>query len=261
MVENVMWKSALLGASLLALGACGNEPVTQASPSSEAPATAATAAANPSWLDLTACDGRPGLVHYNIGGAEVALPQQIVRRLVLLETEATANVDREKPLAPQVPRGTGCAGNPLPVGGVLTQSQFDSDLLDGNVWLATVARPLLENYSKVIGDLQSRRPSNACQAQGDLLFCSGQENFRGQTTDVVYAIASQANEKMNFGAPLYVRCEVRDSQVAGCNLGDAFSPQVFFDATLSRLPRSTADIRAAHTAIARQFSAARPAGS
>ncbi|MEM8697522.1 MAG: hypothetical protein AAGF44_00030 [Pseudomonadota bacterium] len=272
LVENAILKSSLLGALLLALGACADQPVTEAAPQTGATANATggtgdaaaagAAATNPNWLDLSACTGgRPGLVHYTISGVGVSLPQPIVRQLVLLEDGPTANLDRDRPLAAQVARGTGCADNPLPVGGVLTRSQFEADLLEGNVWLAGLARPLLENYAQVIGDLQTRRPENSCQTQNDLLFCSGQENFRGQTANVVYAISTDPGQRMNFGAPLYVRCEVRDGQVAGCNMGDAVNPQVFFDATLARIPRSTQDIRSAHTAILRQFSAAPPAGS
>lgn len=253
----------LLGmAFVLALGACAQNTATEAGPDSGSAAGAgnATQQANPNWLDLTACDqSRADLVHYQISGTAISLPQQIVRRLVLLNTSETAQIDQQKPLAGQLARGTGCPDKPLPIGGVITDSEYQSDLLEGNVSLFATPTALLQNYGQLITDLQSSRPANACQPpQGDLILCFGQENLNGQATDVLYIITTDTGQKLNFGAPLFTRCEIRDRKPVGCNLGDLASPEVFFDATLSRLPTSTADLRAAHNDIMTQFAGGRP---
>ncbi|MEM7505461.1 MAG: hypothetical protein AAF415_01850 [Pseudomonadota bacterium] len=259
----------LLGAAfVLALGACAQNTATEAGPDSGTTATgsggaastgAAAQQANPNWLDLSACNQQQdNLVHYQISGTAVALPQQIVRRLVLVDSPETAQIDRQKPLAAQLARGTGCPDKPLPIGGVITDSEYQSDLLEGNVSLFATPTALLQNYGQLITDLQDRRPSNACQPpQGDLILCFGQENLNGEATDILYIITADKQQKLNFGAPLFTRCEIRERKPVGCNLGDLASPEVFFDATLARLPTSTADLRAAHNNVMTQFAGGR----
>ena len=252
--------TALFLLAAVALGACAENAGDSASApaaSSGAAGAAVDPAQNPNWLDLSGCAGNQSIVHYRIGAQPIQLPQSIVRRLILLEAGATANIDREKPLVQQVPKGTGCADQPLPVGGAITQSNFDSDLLEGTVTLFATPASLVENYGKLITRLHKERPSNACQpAEGDLFLCFGQEQQRGKTANVLYVITA-TDQKLNFGAPAFARCEIQGGKPVGCNLGDIVSPELFFDATLSRLPRSTADLRAAHSAILKQFGVSR----
>ena len=253
--------SALLG--IFALAACGNEPTTSAAPQAGSqPSAAATGTAvdpsqNPFWLNTAGCStGDKRFVHYSLGGQEIAFPQQIVRRLVLLNQAPTDNIDESKPLSVQVPDGTGCVDNPLAIGGVVTRSRLDNELLEGTVTLFGNPNQLVRDYGELITDLQTRRPKTACQdPQGDLLLCFGKENLRGNSTDVLYIITTSASEKLNFGAPLFTRCEIQDNKPVGCNLGDLASRAIFVDATLSRLPRNTAELRAAHDVLLGQFGA------
>lgn len=264
--------------AILALAACADGGTTTASPETGSSTGAATGATgttgsaqatasgdqNPSWLNLAPC-GQPqdGIVHYQIGGTAVALPQSIVRRIVLLNTPETQAIDQTRPLADQLEAGLGCENKPLPLGGVITQSPYETDLLEGNVSLFPIPTALIQNYQQLITQLQRDRPANACQdPQGDLLLCFGQETVGETTKDVLYLISTDANEKLNFQAPLFARCEIRDRKPVGCNLGDLANPQIFFDATLARLPNSTADLRTAHRAVFQKFGArsATPSG-
>lgn len=252
---------AIAALALLTLAACGDESAEapQASPTANAP----DATTNASWLDLTPC-GQPqtGAVHYNIGGAVVVLEQAIVRRVVLNQNALTAQVDPAKPLAAQLPPGTGCTDNPLEVAGVITTSEFQSDLLEGSVTLFPVIPDLIVSYQRVVTQLRDERPENACQAEQEgLLVCFGQERQNDTTTDVAYVIATDPQKKLATTGPLFARCEIQGGQPVGCNLGDAASQQVFFDASLRRLPRSGDDLQAAHLQVRQKFGAVRNAGS
>lgn len=242
-------------AALAVLAACDEETAQQTQPQASSTAQAGTLASNASWLDLSACGQPPtGTVTYQLGNTSINLSQGIVRRVILPQSEATRNIDPNKPLAVQVPAGTGCPSKPLPIAAVVTSSQFSTDLLEGSVTMFPVAPGLVENYSKVVTQLRAQRPENACQTEQDgLIVCFGQEKQGKSITDVAYVIASSPSVNLNTGAPLFARCEIADGKPVGCNLGDLASPQIFYDATLARLPRSAADLQAAHRAVNQQF--------
>ncbi|MEM7239403.1 MAG: hypothetical protein AAF317_12410 [Pseudomonadota bacterium] len=242
-------------AAMVVLAACDDETAKQAQPTASSTEQAGALASNASWLDLSTCGQPPtGTVNYQLGGTSISISQALVRRVILPKTDATKNIDPAKPLAVQVPPGTGCPDAPLQIAAVMTSSQFATDLLEGSVTMFPVAPGLVENYSKVVTQLRSQRPENACQAEKDgLIVCFGQEKQGEATTDVAYVIASSPQANLNSGAPLFARCEIQDSKPVGCNLGDLASPQVFYDATLARLPRSAADLQAAHRAVNQQF--------
>ncbi|MEM7178039.1 MAG: hypothetical protein AAGD47_09710 [Pseudomonadota bacterium] len=248
-------------ACLGALSACGDETAKEATPTvsstEQAAANNAGVASNPNWLDLSSCGQPPtGVVNYLLGNTEISLNQGIVRRVFLPQTAETQNLDPEKPLATQVSPGTGCPDKPLQVVGIVTASQFETDLLEGSVTMFPAVPALVENYAKVVGRLQDERPENSCQVEKDgLLVCFGQEKQGETSTDVAYMIATDPALRLNSGAPLFARCEIRDGKPVGCNLGDLASSRVFYDATLSRLPQSASDLQAAHRAINQKFAA------
>ncbi|MEM9045465.1 MAG: hypothetical protein AAGC81_12290 [Pseudomonadota bacterium] len=250
-------------AALLALAACGDEeaPAPEASSTSQVPS--ASVQANASWLDLAPC-GQPqtGAVHYRVGGAVVVLEQAIVQRVVLSQGSLTQEIDPAKPLGDQLPKGTGCADNPLSVAGVITRSEFQSDLLEGSVTLFPVIPELIGSYQQVVTQLREQRPANACQDEQDgLLICFGQERQNDVATDVAYVIAADTNIRLATGGPLFARCEIQEGRPVGCNLGDAASQQIFYDATLRRTPTSAADLKAAHDQVREKFAAFRNAGN
>lgn len=252
----------LAAAALLALAACGDEetPAPQASSTSQVPA--AQAKSNINWLDLAPC-GQPqtGAVHYRIGGAVLVLEQAIVRRVILTQSRLTQGIDPSKSLGEQLPKGTGCADNPLDVAGVVTKSGFETDLLEGSVTLFPLLPDLIVSYQRVITQLLNERPSNACQAEQDgLLICFGQERQNDIATDVAYVIATDPSKNLATGGPLFARCEIREGRPVGCNLGDAASQQIFYDATLARTPSSDIDLKTAHDQIRQKFGAVRPVG-
>ncbi|MBY8978174.1 hypothetical protein KHP62_20355 [Rhodobacteraceae bacterium NNCM2] len=249
----------LMLTSVGALAACGDEETKEATPAASATeaANANTAAlsSNSNWLDLSSCGQPPtGTVNYLLGGTELSISQAIVRRVILPKTPENEKLDPQKPLATQVAPGTGCPDKPLPIVGVVTKSSFETDLLEGSVTMFPVAPGLVANYSKVVQDLRNKRPANSCQQEKDgLLVCFGQEKQGETTTDVAYVIVTDQSMNLNSGAPLFARCEIREGKPVGCNLGDLASSQVFYDATLARLPRSAADLRAAHQTVNKQF--------
>lgn len=248
-------------ACLAVLAACGDEATNEASPAAssteQATANNAVLSSNSNWLDLSSCGQPPtGVVNYLLGGTELSINQGIVRRVILPQNAENQGLDPAKPLATQVAPGTGCPDKPLPVVGIVTASEFESDLLEGNVTMFPALPALVENYAKVVGRLRTERPENSCQAEKDgLLICFGQEKQGEASTDVAYMIATDPALKLNSGAPLFARCEIRDGKPVGCNLGDLASSQVFYDATLARLPRSASDLQAAHQAINQKFAA------
>lgn len=253
------------------LAACAEDRVQEAGPSESSSAAAsapsgsqagqpAAAQQNPNWLDLSPCGRGPrDLAHYNVAGTEVSVPQGIVARLLLVEAPDLPPLDQSKPLAGQVEAGFGCPSRPFPVAGIVTRSSYETELLQGTVSLFPIPRGLTENYRQLITQLRDQQPTNACQKpEGDLLLCAGQERLNNEAENVLYVISTDPGATLAFGAPLFARCELENNQPVGCNLGDRANPAIFFDATLARLPRSTADLRAAHDAVRSRFASGTP---
>lgn len=251
--------SALMAA--LALAACASDgdatKTADATPTDTAATTDNTGGAA---TGLSNCSTPPqGRVHFKIADATLAVPGNVVLDAIPAGMEPP--ITKERVVAEVKARteaGQGCPGTPMETGLLLVKNDPGHPLLDGNMGLlALPPGGITERFAAETKRLQAD-PPKTCSAIGkDLIGCVGVEK-RGETsTNVLYVITTDPNEKMSTGGPLAARCVLNGDKVEGCNLVDQLAGGVAMDASLKSGTYSTAGLRGALDAAVASVNAMR----